>query len=174
MTRLSARVAALAAAGLVAQPVLAQSAKPAPGPVIEIRDGKAINPGSLYLQCDGNPNNMSAGESLARLVGAVTLLGIFAPRVESPDPSKRQFGQAGVGACTSLIDGEKQETNLARRLPLILARALHRIEVHGAAATPAEHWTVGFRVRDVAQAPDGALWLIEDSHEGSLYRLTPK
>lgn len=52
--------------------------------------------------------------------------------------------------------------------------ALHRIEVHGATATPAEHWTVGFRVRDVAQAPDGALWLIEDDHAGGLYRLTPQ
>ncbi|CAN5828149.1 PQQ-dependent sugar dehydrogenase [soil metagenome] len=53
-------------------------------------------------------------------------------------------------------------------------RALHRIEVNGAAATPAEHWTVGFRVRDVEQAPDGALWLIEDDQGGGLYRLTPK
>ena len=52
--------------------------------------------------------------------------------------------------------------------------ALHRIEVQGATATPAEHWTVGFRVRDVEQAPDGALWLIEDDHAGGLYRLTPK
>ena len=56
----------------------------------------------------------------------------------------------------------------------LVSRALHRIEVHGATATPAEHWTVGFRVRDVEQAPDGALWLIEDDHEGGLYRLTPK
>lgn len=56
----------------------------------------------------------------------------------------------------------------------LVSRALHRIEVHGASATPAEHWTVGFRVRDVEQAPDGALWLIEDDHEGGLYRLTPK
>lgn len=56
----------------------------------------------------------------------------------------------------------------------LASRALHRIEVRGAMATPAEHWTVGFRVRDVAQAPDGALWLIEDDHEGGLYRLTPK
>lgn len=55
----------------------------------------------------------------------------------------------------------------------LVSRALHRIEVHGATATPAEHWTVGFRVRDVEQAPDGALWLIEDDHEGGLYRLTP-
>jgi glucose/arabinose dehydrogenase len=56
----------------------------------------------------------------------------------------------------------------------LVSLALHRIEVHGANATPAEHWTLGFRVRDVAQAPDGALWLIEDDHEGGLYRLTPK
>lgn len=56
----------------------------------------------------------------------------------------------------------------------LVSRALHRIEVHGATAKPAEHWTVGFRARDVAQAPDGALWLIEDDREGGLYRLTPK
>jgi len=56
----------------------------------------------------------------------------------------------------------------------LVSRALHRIEVHGAIATPAEHWTVGFRVRAVEQAPDGALWLIEDDREGGLYRLTPK
>ena len=55
----------------------------------------------------------------------------------------------------------------------LVSRALHRIDVHGAIATPAEHWTVGFRVRDVEQAPDGALWLIEDDPEGGLYRLTP-
>jgi glucose/arabinose dehydrogenase len=52
--------------------------------------------------------------------------------------------------------------------------ALHRIVVQGASATQVEHWSVGFRVRDVEQAPDGALWLIEDDHEGGLYRLTPK
>jgi glucose/arabinose dehydrogenase len=32
---------------------------------------------------------------------------------------------------------------------------------------------IGFRVRDVAQAPDGALWLAEDSPTGGLYRVTP-
>lgn len=56
----------------------------------------------------------------------------------------------------------------------LASRALHRIEVRGASATPAEHRTVGFRVRDVAQAPDGALWLIENDRAGGLYRLTPK
>lgn len=56
----------------------------------------------------------------------------------------------------------------------LVSGALHRIEVRGATATPVEHWAVGFRVRDVEQAPDGALWLIEDDHAGGLYRLTPK
>ena len=54
------------------------------------------------------------------------------------------------------------------------SQALHRIEIHGATARPAQHWTVGFRVRDVEQAPDGSMWLIEDDHEGGLYRLTPR
>lgn len=54
------------------------------------------------------------------------------------------------------------------------SRALHRIEVDGARAAPAEFWPLGFRVRAVEQAPDGALWLIEDDRRGGLYRLTPK
>jgi hypothetical protein len=84
--------------------------------------------GSLYLRCDGKPNNMTEGESLARFVGAVTLLGIFAPAPEQPDPSKRLFGEAGVDACSQLLDSREGETNGLRRLPLILARAVHRIE----------------------------------------------
>ena len=31
---------------------------------------------------------------------------------------------------------------------------------------------MGARIRDVAQAPDGAIWLLED--DGALVRLTPK
>lgn len=88
-------------------------------------DGDA---GSLYLRCDGKPNNMSDGESFARLLGAITLLGLFAPAREEPDPSKRLFAEEGVDACSQLIDGEKAEGNAVRRIPLILARALHQIE----------------------------------------------
>ena len=51
---------------------------------------------------------------------------------------------------------------------------LNRIIVEGATAKPAERWAVGFRARDVAQAPDGALWLLEDTAKGGLYRLAPK
>lgn len=41
-------------------------------------------------------------------------------------------------------------------------------------ATPADRWSLGFRVRDVEEAPDGALWMLEDSATGGVYRLTPK
>lgn len=84
--------------------------------------------GSRYLRCDGEPNNVTGGETFARLLGAVTLLGLFAPTPETPDPSKRLFGEAGVAVCSELIDGDKAEANAVRRVPLILARALHHIE----------------------------------------------
>ena len=41
-------------------------------------------------------------------------------------------------------------------------------------AREADRWTLGHRIRDVAVAPDGAVWLIEDEAEGRLLRLTPK
>jgi len=41
-------------------------------------------------------------------------------------------------------------------------------------AAQAERWAMGFRVRDVAVAPDGAVWLIEDANPGGLYRVIPK
>ena len=53
-------------------------------------------------------------------------------------------------------------------------KALVRIVIEGASAKPAERWPIGFRVRDVEIAPDGALWLLNDSKAGGLYRLTPK
>jgi glucose/arabinose dehydrogenase len=40
-------------------------------------------------------------------------------------------------------------------------------------AAPAERWSVGHRIRDVAIGPDGAVWLIEDANPGALFRLTP-
>ncbi|SMX55897.1 putative Glucose sorbosone dehydrogenase [Bradyrhizobium sp. ORS 285] len=37
----------------------------------------------------------------------------------------------------------------------------------------AERWDMGERIRDVAVAPDGAVWIIEDDSPGRLRRLTP-
>lgn len=41
-------------------------------------------------------------------------------------------------------------------------------------AKAAERWAVGHRIRDVEVAPDGALWMIEDSKTGGVFRVTPK
>ncbi len=37
-----------------------------------------------------------------------------------------------------------------------------------------ERWAVGKRIRDLAQAPDGSLWAIEDANPGALIHITPK
>ena len=53
--------------------------------------------------------------------------------------------------------------------------SLNRITFDGkGGAAPAERWTVGHRVRDVAVAPDGAVWMVEDANPGGLFRVTPK
>lgn len=52
-------------------------------------------------------------------------------------------------------------------------RTLNRITFDRAGATPAERWSVGRRIRDVAVAPDGAVWMIEDANPGALVRVTP-
>jgi glucose/arabinose dehydrogenase len=54
-------------------------------------------------------------------------------------------------------------------------QTLSRVTFDGkGGATPAERWAVGHRIRDVEVAPDGAVWLLEDSNPGTLYRVTPK
>lgn len=55
------------------------------------------------------------------------------------------------------------------------SKTLNRItfDKNGGAAE-VDRWDMGHRIRDVAVAPDGALWLIEDSATGGLFRVTPK
>jgi len=54
-------------------------------------------------------------------------------------------------------------------------KSLNRITFDGkGGATPAERWSVDHRIRDVAVAPDGAVWMIEDANPGGLFRVTPK
>ncbi|HXD23037.1 MAG TPA: PQQ-dependent sugar dehydrogenase [Gemmatimonadaceae bacterium] len=40
-------------------------------------------------------------------------------------------------------------------------------------ATPATRWDMGHRIRDIAVAADGAIWMIEDANPGALFRATP-
>lgn len=57
----------------------------------------------------------------------------------------------------------------------LASKALFRITFDGhGGATPAERWDVGHRIRDVEVGPDGALWMLEDSRTGGLFRVTPK
>src|SRR5580700_3121418 len=52
---------------------------------------------------------------------------------------------------------------------------LNRITFDGqGGAKPAERWDVGHRIRDVEVAPDGSLWMLEDSTTGGLFHVTPK
>ena len=51
---------------------------------------------------------------------------------------------------------------------------LNRIVFDGkGGAKLAERWSVGKRIRDVAQAPDGSLWMVEDANPGALIHVTP-
>jgi glucose/arabinose dehydrogenase len=52
--------------------------------------------------------------------------------------------------------------------------SLNRIVFDGhGGARMAERWNVGKRIRDVEQAPDGTLWMLEDANPGALIHVTP-
>jgi glucose/arabinose dehydrogenase len=54
-------------------------------------------------------------------------------------------------------------------------QSLNRIIFDGkGGAKMAERWAMGKRIRDVAEAPDGSLWLLEDANPGALIHVTPK
>ncbi len=52
--------------------------------------------------------------------------------------------------------------------------SISRIVTSGATAKSAERWFVGFRVRDIEEAPDGSLWAVEDDKAGGLFHILPK
>ncbi|MDH5235059.1 MAG: PQQ-dependent sugar dehydrogenase [Gemmatimonadota bacterium] len=57
----------------------------------------------------------------------------------------------------------------------LATRSLSRITFDGkGGATPAERWDVGHQIRDVAVAPDGAVWMVENSPTGGLWRVVPR
>ena len=57
----------------------------------------------------------------------------------------------------------------------LATRTLNRITFDGkGGATAAERWDVGHQIRDVAVGPDGALWMIENTSTGGLFKVTPK
>ena len=57
----------------------------------------------------------------------------------------------------------------------LASNAIIRITFDGkGGAQTAERWDVGKRIRDVEEAPDGSLWLLEDANPGALIHVTPK
>lgn len=57
----------------------------------------------------------------------------------------------------------------------LVAKGLVRIVFDDRGDTrQADRWTLGHRIRDVAVAADGAVWVIEDERAGRLLSLTPK
>lgn len=57
----------------------------------------------------------------------------------------------------------------------LASNALVRVTFDGSGgATAAQRWNLGKRIRDIEEAPDGSLWILEDSAHGGLFHLTPK
>jgi len=51
--------------------------------------------------------------------------------------------------------------------------ALTRVALNGEAASKADHWNMGARIRAVRAGPDGAVWLLQDGPQGKLLKLVP-
>ena len=57
----------------------------------------------------------------------------------------------------------------------LVSQVIDRVTFDGkGGATVVQRWNVGKRVRDVEEAPDGSLWMLEDAKPGGLFHLTPK
>ncbi|HRX37779.1 MAG TPA: PQQ-dependent sugar dehydrogenase, partial [Aestuariivirga sp.] len=55
----------------------------------------------------------------------------------------------------------------------LASQALIRVDIEGDAASEAERFDMGQRIREVEQGPDGAIYLLEDGQGGRMLRLTP-
>jgi len=57
----------------------------------------------------------------------------------------------------------------------LVSEVIDRVTFDGkGGATVVQRWSVGKRVRDIEEAPDGSLWMLEDAAPGGLFHLTPK
>lgn len=88
----------------------------------------AEDDGSVYVQCDGQPNKASALGTVARLIAITAIIGLFLPPEETADGSKRKTGAEGVAACNAALNGDEQAKDGVRRIELFLGRAIHQME----------------------------------------------
>ena len=58
-------------------------------------------------------------------------------------------------------------------LPALSGEALIRVHLSGETATKSDQWDMGDRIRDVAEAPDGNIYLLGDGAGAKLLRLDP-
>jgi glucose/arabinose dehydrogenase len=57
----------------------------------------------------------------------------------------------------------------------MVTMALVRITFDGhGGAKAVDRWDIGHRIRDIEEAPDGSLWMLEDANPGALIHVTPK
>jgi glucose/arabinose dehydrogenase len=57
----------------------------------------------------------------------------------------------------------------------LVSKVIDRVTFDGkGGATAVQRWSVGKRVRDIEEATDGSLWMLEDANPGGLFHLTPK
>ncbi|UGB36852.1 PQQ-dependent sugar dehydrogenase [Frateuria soli] len=57
----------------------------------------------------------------------------------------------------------------------LASEAIVRVTFDGKGGAKAvQRWNIGKRVRDIEEAPDGSLWMLEDAAPGGLYHLMPK
>ncbi len=54
------------------------------------------------------------------------------------------------------------------------SEALIRVKVNGQAATKADQFPMGNRIREIEQGPDGSVWVMEDGNGARLLKLTPR
>ena len=85
------------------------------------------------------------------------------------------------GACVRLTQGDYASRKTYYRDPLEAAlrfeeagiRRLHMVDLDGAKATEKETWSMDARIRAVAEAPDGSIWLLQDGEDAKLLELRP-
>ncbi len=148
MSKFFARAALLGgAAMMVAQAVPAAAAE---------------KPGSVHVQCDGMPDNVSGVETAARLLAITAVVGLLLPEPEQADANKRLKGDAGIAACTAALTAE---TNTLRKVQLTLARAIHGIEAGKGEAAVADaraaREAAGSLMEERNFARSVGLWVLE-------------